>query len=305
MGLKQYKLQYRAIDIPLIIDEFIIGRESVCNLVLEDALVSRKHAVIRVVGEHIEIEDLNSRNGVYVNNKKIEGPTQLAHGDRIRIGSQELSLKDYSIKQYAKKDKGLKITRTIEFFGLCKFCSEPLPKNAQTCPICQAEVSPSQQNGSSTPPSQTALLQEEEPTISSMALLAGLADKALSMGRSVEADRILAGILNDTLERARNNEKLEHEEFRKATKYSLLLVEATQKPHWLDYLFQLYDATEQLMPAEVIDNLYRIVNNVKYTNRKPLGSYLLKLRKGIHNLNPNERFLLNRLEGLEKLVSSK
>jgi adenylate cyclase len=68
---------------------FSIGRLPDNNLMLADALVSRRHSEIRKAGEHYRIVDLNSLNGVYVNNLKVMDE-QLTHGDVIHIGESKL-----------------------------------------------------------------------------------------------------------------------------------------------------------------------------------------------------------------------
>jgi hypothetical protein len=65
------------------------------NSLLEDFLdspdVSRRHARITVTGEDARIEDLESKNGTYVTERKLEAATRLTDGDTIRLGSFELT----------------------------------------------------------------------------------------------------------------------------------------------------------------------------------------------------------------------
>lgn len=70
-----------------------IGRLPDNHLVLADALVSRQHAEVRKAGERYRMVDLNSLNGVYVNNLKVQDE-QLAHGDVITIGEAKLLFED-------------------------------------------------------------------------------------------------------------------------------------------------------------------------------------------------------------------
>lgn len=67
-----------------------IGRAEGCELILDDPIISREHALMRVEGGHCFVEDLGSRNGVLVNGTKINGEKALYHGDRITIGSHHL-----------------------------------------------------------------------------------------------------------------------------------------------------------------------------------------------------------------------
>src|SRR5438552_8589759 len=72
--------------------EFVIGRSAECQLALDDPLVSRKHALLIVGAESVVIKDLGSRNGVVVNGTKIDTSRILLDGDRIVIGSQEITI---------------------------------------------------------------------------------------------------------------------------------------------------------------------------------------------------------------------
>ena len=65
--------------------ELVIGRED-AGLTIEDSEMSRKHAVIRPRDDALEIEDLGSLNGTFVNGAKIEGATRISGGDTIKLG---------------------------------------------------------------------------------------------------------------------------------------------------------------------------------------------------------------------------
>src|SRR6188474_108904 len=88
----KYRLRYQLHDFELGEGEFVIGRGADCQLALDDALVSRRHAVLVVQADEIHIDDLGSRNGVRVNGERIAGKTSLAEGDRIKIGSQDMAI---------------------------------------------------------------------------------------------------------------------------------------------------------------------------------------------------------------------
>lgn len=63
-----------------------MGRESV-DVVVDSPTISRRHAVVRPVEGTLEIEDLGSRNGTWVNGDRIDGPTRLAAGDIVGLGA--------------------------------------------------------------------------------------------------------------------------------------------------------------------------------------------------------------------------
>ena len=62
-----------------------IGRLADNDIVLDNAEVSRHHAVVSDTGTGFVITDLRSANGVYVQDRRIRGSVALADGDRIRI----------------------------------------------------------------------------------------------------------------------------------------------------------------------------------------------------------------------------
>lgn len=64
-----------------------IGRKEGNNVVLSEPYVSANHAKILLKNNEIIIEDLNSTNGVFVNEEKIHGFSKLRANDRIRIGN--------------------------------------------------------------------------------------------------------------------------------------------------------------------------------------------------------------------------
>ena len=71
---------------PLVKDETIIGRALDVDIVLEDGRASRQHARISTSEQGATLEDLNSTNGTYVNNQKIDH-WSLMDGDLIAIGN--------------------------------------------------------------------------------------------------------------------------------------------------------------------------------------------------------------------------
>jgi pSer/pThr/pTyr-binding forkhead associated (FHA) protein len=67
-----------------------VGRSPDCEIFLDDVTVSRKHAVIERTGNELNIEDLGSLNGTFLNRKRIDnGP--LSDGDELQIGKYKLT----------------------------------------------------------------------------------------------------------------------------------------------------------------------------------------------------------------------
>lgn len=75
----------RVFDLPGLA-EITVGRGVGNDLVLDDPSMSRKHSKMRRIGGgRIEVEDLNSANGTYVNGRKIT-TAQAGPGDTVRFG---------------------------------------------------------------------------------------------------------------------------------------------------------------------------------------------------------------------------
>ena len=70
----------------VISDELIIGRGSECQVVISDRQVSRFHAQLTHHQNHsVEITDLGSKNGTFLNGKKVAGTLAVKEGDQIKI----------------------------------------------------------------------------------------------------------------------------------------------------------------------------------------------------------------------------
>jgi pSer/pThr/pTyr-binding forkhead associated (FHA) protein len=65
--------------------ELVIGRQD-ADLLLDDPQVSRRHAVVRAIDGELEVEDLASANGTFINSSRLSGTQRLRPGDEIAIG---------------------------------------------------------------------------------------------------------------------------------------------------------------------------------------------------------------------------
>lgn len=74
-------------------DKVTIGRESETISVLDQG-VSRQHAEIFHIGELYFIRDLESRNGTFLNETRVQEQDVLRHGDRVHVGNTVLVFED-------------------------------------------------------------------------------------------------------------------------------------------------------------------------------------------------------------------
>ena len=68
-------------------DKIYIGRKSGCDIILVNEFVSAHHAVIRnIKNKYLTIEDLQSTNGTYIDQRLINSQVILKAGMKIQIG---------------------------------------------------------------------------------------------------------------------------------------------------------------------------------------------------------------------------
>jgi putative peptide zinc metalloprotease protein len=77
--------------------ETVIGRDPGAGLFIDDPSVSRRHARIVVTSESATLEDLGSKNGTQLGDRRIEGPVPLDDGARIRIGTVALTFRMFTL----------------------------------------------------------------------------------------------------------------------------------------------------------------------------------------------------------------
>jgi DNA-binding winged helix-turn-helix (wHTH) protein len=75
-------------EIPLAPGENILGRDDKADARIDDTTVSRRHARVSVAPRDAVIEDLGSKNGPFVEGKRVgKKPLRLSNGDEIQLGS--------------------------------------------------------------------------------------------------------------------------------------------------------------------------------------------------------------------------
>ena len=76
---------------PLHVGMNTIGRLSDNDVVPPDPYLSRRHCAVLVHSSaSCELHEMASKNGTYLNGRKISGPTSLASGDEIRMCDRQL-----------------------------------------------------------------------------------------------------------------------------------------------------------------------------------------------------------------------
>ena len=68
-----------------------VGRAPRADFIVDAALVSRLHCRVTATDTDLEVVDLSSTNGTYVNDKRVH-KARIGTGDRLRVGSVELTV---------------------------------------------------------------------------------------------------------------------------------------------------------------------------------------------------------------------
>ena len=70
----------------------LIGRDAKADILVDHTSVSRRHASILVNGDDVVLHDLESRNGTFVNGRRIDRPMELRDGDIVGLGRVTLTV---------------------------------------------------------------------------------------------------------------------------------------------------------------------------------------------------------------------
>jgi hypothetical protein len=189
--VRRFRLRFAFQEIDLPAGTFLIGRAKHCHLTIDDPLVSREHARIRVTPSGASIDDMNSRNGVFVNGKAVHEEVPLADGDRIRVGPQELVFGASVLP-----DEGT--TRTTGAMVYCGACGVPYALELPRCPACGSRERQDEVPGS-TPSSRDWGLE----------LGAEALGKAVQRASWADAERVLESVRAEIESRLRQGKVIE------------------------------------------------------------------------------------------------
>jgi hypothetical protein len=276
-----------------------------CRLVLDDPLVSRQHAEFRQVGDGVFLFDLKSVNGVFVNGKRVDQKQEVRPGDKVLIGEQEMTLVARSVDKETKPHVPSR-RRFIETL-------HATDSNAGGAKPANAAVRAGGEPPSTSPTGDNPLVEpksaisdsKEDLTFQGEALelLTGVADKVLALKRGEEAERILGTCMTNLLEAARSGALVGPKTGDKAAAYSVKLAAVTGKGSWIDYAITLFTTLKRPLPGAVVDELYGLLRKTSGVDLAGIRGYVAVLHAAQTRFGPAERFLVQRIEGLERLAS--
>lgn len=109
-------------------------------------------------------------------------------------------------------------------------------------------------------------------------------------------------VLDDFLARARKGQTIHPITLAESTTFALKLAEGLKKPSWIDWVFEIHTVTQTLMSAPDVERLHELIRRVKYTNAGVIRRYVEQLTQPKAELSPAQRFQIQRIEGLLRVV---
>ncbi len=247
---------------------FIVGRGTDCEVAIDDPLVSRQHAKITVTNAAVLIEDLQSANGVYVNGARLHGSVALTDGDRILVGTREISVFTSAVAEESVDRP------TLDAAG---------PRPVRELP---AELSESQRS---------ALTERAD----AFRFVGRLADKMLALNKNAEAERILFDHMTKVLHGARAGLPVPRDVLDAAGAYAMKLAYATRRGLWIDYGVELHLLARAQMSSPIVDALLAALDTTTGFNHALFRRYVATLGEVKAKLSPAEQLALSRLECIE------
>ena len=176
--MARYRLRFLLQEFDLPHGATVIGRSLDCNLTIEDPLVSRAarpHRRSTSNGERVE--DMGSRNGVRVNGVQIKRPDA---AERRRPCTNRYA----GLRLLPRRSRWARAhSKTTGVLRLCSKCHLPYPRESVSCPNCEATEQPDEETLS-------GCFGYENQTSWSVQLLVEALERALSLGRVQDAERI-------------------------------------------------------------------------------------------------------------------
>lgn len=303
-------------EVELRTGSILCGRLPECDVMIDDGLVSRMHARISVRDESVVVEDLHSTNGVYVNGNRITHSALLREGDRLLIGTTEISLFE------ARPDARVAPLRARRDDSKAKTPTVPPPAVRGPAPTTMP-ASPRQSFGKlelhleelslepvdGPPSSRSADLKALRSRASgvpstaradALEVIGALADRLAGSGNLDEARRVLSSHLKRILQGATAGLTVPDDVCVLASRHALSLARWTGQSTWIDYVVELHLAARRAMRAETFTNFESVLLSIGDSDRQLLVYYIDGLRGERALLTEDERAVLDRLIALSE-----
>jgi hypothetical protein len=291
--LARYRLRFLLQEFDLPRGITIIGRSLDCHLTIEDPLVSRQHARIMIDDSGATVEDMGSRNGVKVDGVAIKKPMALVDGMRLRIGTQ-----DFLFCSVDVASKGH--SKTTGVLRLCANCRMPYPREAPSCPNCEATEQTDEDTLTGVGPSEGA----HATRAWSAQLLVEALDRALALGRVQDAERILRRATAQVEEVVESGAQVDAASLASLAARAAATTLASDDASWTLWVLDIYRRTALIPPADLVERFAEVATRHRTLVLGAVTALLERLgnRSG---RKPSQRSIeaLVRLEQVRSLLS--
>ena len=287
----RYGLRFGGRELRLDRPETLIGRAEGCHVVVNEGLVSRRHARILVERGRAYIEDLGSANGTFVNQARLNGRTLLFPGDHVFVGTCEI---EFLREDAEERD-------TAPAFSSDGSEDEGRPTPSSGVAMFHHEVGPEVGRVPSsrrrTFKHSAATLPPEEPTtqLEDFEYLGHLADKMFTMGRVDAARNILESHLNEILMGARAGRRPSIKLLDAASRYAVKLAQETLDGRWVDAAVEMHLIMCRPLREETIQQLASLRAKAAIGSDELLARYHERLRGNLAAMSVAERMLVERV----------
>ncbi len=126
-----------------------LGRDPACDIAfpIENVMVSRRHATIRIENDQFILEDNGSFNGSFVNEQRIATPTPLFHEDLLRFGIGGPELKFISPTRIVPDGSGVAGQRSVAISNLAAYFESPGKVDSKTMVFRHENTPPPAKHG--------------------------------------------------------------------------------------------------------------------------------------------------------------
>jgi pSer/pThr/pTyr-binding forkhead associated (FHA) protein len=307
-------------EVELTAGSMLAGRLPECDVVIDDGLVSRMHARISIRDDMVVVEDLHSTNGVYVNGARITHSALLREGDRLLLGTTEISL--FEARPSARVAP-LRARRDVAKASIEIPRSPRMPSD--TAPPTSPPASPrpafgklelhldelglAEEDGgpASTRSADLRSIRKRNSAVPSTAradaleVIGALAERLAASGNVDEARRVLSSHLKRILQGATAGLTVPEDVCQLASRNAVALARWTGQSCWIDYVVELHLAARRAMTQATLTAFESVLLSLGDHDRQLFTYYVDGLRGEGALLTPEERGVLERLITLSEV----
>ncbi len=245
------KLSWANDSVELPDGQYLIGRSAKCDIVVDEPRVSRRHAQLEVEGTDVHVVDLQSRNGIFVNDRPVRRVQALAEGDLILVGGAEFEL------QFVESQAPTPARRPHQVYVVLESIDSAEDRTAGKDCFAAAPVT---------------------KTFDDLELIGRVAERALSAGHPQQAETLVESHLQRVLDDSFRRREVSPGTIQRALHISLLLAESTHRGGWFDYAVDLLRAQRLLCSDSVLKRLVHVQQQVDRVDQDRIRKYVDTLR---------------------------